>query len=182
MMRWGKDEMAPLIEMLPAGPGGAAVAEIGAFAGECSVQFLRSPKVAHLFVVDTWKGGYDESGRDVASRADMAAAFFAFKQRMWGVPNGSARTRVYRGTSLEAAAALSALQTPRRFDLVYLDADHSYEMTVADIRAWKPLVKPGGILAGHDHSEHWPAVIEAVKDELGGPEAIYPDSTWMVRV
>lgn len=39
------------------------------------------------------------------------------------------------------------------FDAVYLDADHSYSAVVADIEAWLPLVRSGGILCGHDFLE-----------------------------
>lgn len=35
-------------------------------------------------------------------------------------------------------------------DFVYLDGDHEYSAVMADLEAWWPLVKPGGIIAGHD--------------------------------
>lgn len=35
-------------------------------------------------------------------------------------------------------------------DVVYIDADHSYESVVNDIEAWLPKIKQGGIIAGHD--------------------------------
>ena len=38
------------------------------------------------------------------------------------------------------------------FDLVFIDADHSYETTKRDIELWAPKVKPGGILGGHDYN------------------------------
>ena len=36
-------------------------------------------------------------------------------------------------------------------DIVYLDADHSFNGCSNDIDYWYPKVKPGGILAGHDY-------------------------------
>ena len=33
---------------------------------------------------------------------------------------------------------------------VYIDALHDYDSVKADIAAWWPQVKPGGVLAGHD--------------------------------
>lgn len=34
---------------------------------------------------------------------------------------------------------------------VYLDADHSYEGVAADLAAWWPKLKRGGLMAGHDY-------------------------------
>jgi hypothetical protein len=36
-------------------------------------------------------------------------------------------------------------------DFVFIDADHSYEGCSADIAAWAPKVKPGGLVGGHDY-------------------------------
>lgn len=57
--------------------------------------------------------------------------------------------------SLDAAKKIEAdcLATDKLvppLDFVYLDADHSYEAVKADIATWRKLIKPGGIIAGHD--------------------------------
>lgn len=44
----------------------------------------------------------------------------------------------------------SLLYPDEYFDWVYLDADHSYEAVINDIKNWLPKVKKGGILSGHD--------------------------------
>ena len=36
------------------------------------------------------------------------------------------------------------------FDLIFIDADHSYDRAREDIALWKPKVGRGGILCGHD--------------------------------
>ena len=164
-------EMIPLIAMLPEK---ANVAEIGCFSGECSIQFVMSPKVAFLLCVDQWKGGYDETGDDVASKADMRAVRRAFEIRM-GI---SRKHSVFCGASLQAAKTVQ----DGVFDLVYIDADHSYEAVVADIKTWAPKVKQGGLLAGHDWCDTLPAVREAVQDELGNPAIILPDTSWVKRL
>lgn len=170
-------EMAPIIDLLP---DGATIAEVGVFAGEATVQFMRSPKVKFVVCVDNWTGGYDEN--DWASNADMEVTRFAFNQRMWSVPatENSARYCVFDGTSLQAATACQ----PASLDLVYLDANHSYESVHEDIEAWLPAVKPGGWGAGHDYNKAaFPGVVLAV-DELVlqfGHLLVFPDTSWAVR-
>ena len=50
--------------------------------------------------------------------------------------------------SIEAARLVS---TP--VDLVFIDANHHYTHVIEDINAWWPMVKPNGILCGHDYIE-----------------------------
>jgi hypothetical protein len=37
------------------------------------------------------------------------------------------------------------------FDFVYIDANHTYESVIADLEAWYPKVRKGGMIAGHDY-------------------------------
>jgi hypothetical protein len=34
----------------------------------------------------------------------------------------------------------------------------------ADILAWMPLLKEGGVMAGHDYDPGWPGVVQAVQE------------------
>lgn len=54
--------------------------------------------------------------------------------------------------------------------MVFLDGDHSYESVKADIEAWLPKVRSGGLLCGHDYSDHegFPGVKQAVRETFGG--------------
>lgn len=46
----------------------------------------------------------------------------------------------------------AALSWPNNdIDFLYIDADHSYESVMDDLKAWWPLVKKGGIIAGDDY-------------------------------
>jgi hypothetical protein len=52
---------------------------------------------------------------------------------------------------------------------------------VADIDAWKPKVRPGGILAGHDINIE--SVHDALKQRLMGVTArIFTDSSWGIII
>ena len=50
------------------------------------------------------------------------------------------------------------------FDIVYVDAAHEYESVKADIAAWLPKVKTGGVICGDDYVAGWPGVVQAVDE------------------
>jgi predicted O-methyltransferase YrrM len=50
-----------------------------------------------------------------------------------------------------------------RFDLLFIDADHSYEGCTADLENWFPLLSPGGHVILHD-SYYGQPVMDAVND------------------
>lgn len=64
-------------------------------------------------------------------------------------------------------------------DFVFLDADHAYKSVVRDINDWKPKIKKGGYIMGHDWYQG--PVKKAVKEVLGFVE-IHPDNVWLQEV
>jgi predicted O-methyltransferase YrrM len=60
------------------------------------------------------------------------------------------------------------------FDMVFVDAMHTYPEVIGDVQRWRPHVRPGGLLVFHDYGhDAFPGVKEAV-DECFGPA---PDGT-----
>lgn len=54
-------------------------------------------------------------------------------------------------------------------DLVFVDGDHTYNQVKADIQAWLPHIREGGILCGHDYGwEKWAGVKQAFDEETVG--------------
>jgi predicted O-methyltransferase YrrM len=66
------------------------------------------------------------------------------------------------------------------FDMVYIDADHSYKSVKTDISSWFKKVKQGGIICGHDY--YMEEVKKAV-DEFFGEEKVkyFRDSSWSYK-
>jgi hypothetical protein len=64
-------------------------------------------------------------------------------------------------------------------DIVFIDANHSYESVKNDIDLWLPKVKTGGVLSGHDYSIGFFGVIQAVNEKLGTDNIVVKsDATW----
>jgi predicted O-methyltransferase YrrM len=76
--------------------------------------------------------------------------------------------RVLHKIHFISTGSIAAAKTmPNELDMVFIDAEHSYEACKADIIAWWPKVRTGGILCGHDYVTNQPGygVIQAV-DEI----------------
>jgi len=80
-----------------------------------------------------------------------------------------------------ATGAATLLQAHVQADLVFIDGDHRRAACATDLELGWPLVRPGGILAGHDyHNATWPGVTEAVDARFGAAVQTL-EMLWWVR-
>jgi hypothetical protein len=120
--------------------------EIGVKEGEFSETLLKYWRGRHLISVDPWMQDAADAYVDIANVAQPQHERFYDAARARLAPFG-ARSSVWRMTSLEAAARI-----PRHsLDFVYIDARHDFASVLEDLDAWYGLVRPGGIVAGHDY-------------------------------
>lgn len=73
----------------------------------------------------------------------------------------------------------------RRVDFLMIDGDHTYEGSLADWQMYRPLVRPGGVIAFHDICWHGPghpcqvdAVWQQVKEGYRSHEIIQTPTNW----
>jgi predicted O-methyltransferase YrrM len=135
------------------GADGRAV-EIGAYAGEGTAIFGRH--FAEVVSIDPWLNGYDNG--DVAShQCPMKWVHREWLERTRDLPN----VRCIRGTSAGAASHFG----DGSLDFVYIDGDHRYEAVRSDLELYRPKLRKGGVLAGHDLSFN--AMQQALGNVLG---------------
>jgi len=82
-------------------------------------------------------------------------------------------------TSVEAAKDFE----DGSLDAVYIDAEHDEESVREDIRAWRPKIKRGGILSGHDFV--LPHISKILTEEEGFEMqriTVAPDTSWAVVI
>jgi predicted O-methyltransferase YrrM len=155
------------------------IIEVGAWMGR-STTVLSGATSGIVWAVDHWQGtptDADQHAKLYAAKLDQVDVYGTFRHNMRHQIQRK-KVRVVRLGSVEAAAMLFA-KYGAAFDFVFIDADHSYEGCRADIAAYLPLLKPGGLLAGHDY--HWPGVKQAVDERLGAV-SLGPNTLWSVRV
>lgn len=95
-----------------------------------------------LYAVDHWRGSKDSWMEVAATKEDIYSIFknTLIQLGYWDVVQPMIMDS-------EAAARIFA---DGILDLVFIDANHSYDSIKQDILLWLPKVKPGGILCGHD--------------------------------
>jgi predicted O-methyltransferase YrrM len=123
------------------------MAEIGSWLGTGSTQVflaeLATIEKAELVCIDTWKGSENvQAHQEIAKSHDVLNTFRA------NISGKCEKTNVTTVISNSITAA--GIICDNVFDLVFIDADHSYQSVRDDIAAWRRTVKKGGILCGHD--------------------------------
>lgn len=152
------------------------VVEVGAWKGR-STMALADHCPGRVYTIDTWSGPcLTEGGRVHPVKTAVSGDF----RRHLRAHLASGRVRALCVPSRLGLPRL-ARRMGRVADLVFLDGDHRKRALAADIAAALPLVKPGGVLAGHDFTNaEWPGVAKAVTEAFGGAHQLV-DSIWWVR-
>ena len=155
-------------------------AELGVWKGDSSAKFL--DRAIHIHLVDSWSPvAYEESDEwgDYDAYLDRYSklvgsndpkAFIKYYDKIYEdvVKRFSNKpVTIHRMTTNEWFESFD-----KQLDWIYVDASHSYDGVLNDLRrSWK-LIKIGGVLFGDDFSDKKAAVKKAVKDfsaEIGVP-------------
>lgn len=119
-------------------------AEVGVLRGEFSEYLLSSVSFSAFHCIDAWRhlpGRIDITNLSDAGHEENYQATRARLARF------APMVQMQRCDSIEAAGSLP----DEALDFIYIDGDHSYDACLADLEAYYPKVKRGGILAGHDY-------------------------------
>lgn len=134
-------------------PSGSHFVEVGAFYGRSTaflaVEIINSGKDIKFDVVYTWRGSpeHQVGGWDYQEAMVNDTAFEIFKNNLSSVMH------IINPVKMSSYKA-SHLYEDNSLDMVFIDADHSYDAVKVDITAWYPKVKVGGYLCGHDYIVH----------------------------
>lgn len=145
-------------------------AEVGVEHGENALDILCGLDIAKLYLVDSYLP-YVQNWEERKPKGKLTKALKSlqpFKDKVvWLIT-----------TSLEATKFIE----DNSLDFVYIDCNHQYEFVKADIKAWLPKVKKGGIFGGHDYDEPTvPGVKKAVDEMFGKIERGQAYDWWIVK-
>lgn len=153
--------------------------EVGVQAGVHASSFLQGWKGSRLRLVDTWTppGHASESQMLYVDIANVRGGSAGKQHRAQCEVRLAEELRTGRAEIVNLDSTVAAARIPDgELDFVYLDARHDFAGVVADIHAWWPKVKTGGIFAGHDFVDgefpegdfFWISALHAVLPGLEG--------------
>jgi hypothetical protein len=170
-------EYRRLVEDLP---NGSTMGELGCYKGRslCSVADIIKRKKLKVMVVDIFTGTENEI-KETNYRHE-----FEENIKRFGIYD---QVMIHEGTTNDVVKKIG----PQTFDLLFIDADHSYDAVVTDIVNWVQRMKPGGTISGHDYGNH-PGVSKAVNEffdnvrvndiKFGIPSGVADGSVWSKRL
>jgi hypothetical protein len=117
-------------------PKRGVVVELGVNVGDFSAEILRITQPKKLFLVDQW------------SDSRYSGRIRKGVQERFAKEIDSGVVHLINANSLDAASHFEA----GSLDWIYIDTNHQYLNTQNELRAYKPLMKRTGYIAGHDYT------------------------------
>jgi hypothetical protein len=154
---------------------GAHFVEVGCYMGKSAafmcVEIINSGKNIQFDMIDHWKGSPEH--QDYQEIKDDTL-YEIFKENMRPF-NQYGSFRSIRVDSVRGAKSYE----DEGLDFVFIDASHEEADVKADLEAWYPKVKEGGVLAGDDWG--FEGVIKAVQSTFLNTQYDIRGRSWVVQ-
>ena len=146
------------------------IVEFGSYLGR-STRALADNCPGIVYAVDPWNGAYYLEEGNVLDTVNT----YVMPQFIMNL-----EPHVSKGKVIPVRNFSYNLKLPIKVDMVFIDGDHRYETVVKDINKALDLLKPGGIIAGHDYAfSTWPGVKKAVDHLLDN--VTVEDTIWWTK-
>ena len=149
-----KGDIAEYRRLVEDVPVNGTIGELGCYKGRslCSVADIIKRKNLKVHVVDIF------TGTDNEVKEPDYKAIFEYNIDRFGIKD---QVEIHQGYTNDVVETIY----PDTFDLLFIDADHSYEAVKNDIEKWMPKIKENGTIAGHDYGNA-PGVGKAVNEKF----------------
>lgn len=131
------------------------IIELGPYQGR-STRALADASPGVVYAIDNWNASINNGRPDVAARQ-------ACYTNLADLIESGRVVLLERDSQLGSGCFADDFLA----DMLWIDAEHTYEAVRSDIRAFDPLVKAGGLVCGHDYSHWHPGVVQAVDEAYG---------------
>ena len=145
--------------------------EIGTYLGESTIIF--SQKFKNVITIDPYIDNYDAND-PTCNYISLNEVYKKFLEKTSEIKT----ITLIKKTSDDAIHELK----DKKFDFIYIDGMHTYDQVKKDIKNYKPLVKEGGFIGGHDYHPNWQGVINAINEEINNVDFIFEDTSWIKKI
>lgn len=158
----------------------ASMAEVGCAQGIFAATVLEQWHGTRYHMIDPWAVQDKEVYRE-----NQPESYDNWWNDCVDLARRDTRVNLLRKLSLEAAPTFMNAE----LDCVYIDGNHAYGAVMADLDAWWPKVRVGGLIGGHDYYTKtdggaWVEVEPAVKRWAGEHNVSFtvsPCTSWWIR-
>lgn len=155
---WMPEAELLILALLATGRG--PILEIGSYKGRSTAALLDNG-VGPVHCVDPWIDSYYDQGQ----------------HNVFGEFVENHHSAIENGKLFVNKMPFEEYKTNQKFELIFIDGHHGYEAVKHDIRKAKKLIKPGGLICGHDFHPVWmgvmKAVVEAFSDKITVNQTIW---------
>jgi hypothetical protein len=141
-------------DMIQILPKGGVIAELGVFKGEFSKIIDKVCEPTELYLIDIWRGERMYSGDADGNHKNFEIEYYtsdqAYNITLENVKKCRSKVSVLR----KSTDYLNEF-TDNFFDMIYIDADHSYEGVISDLNIAYKKIKNGGFIMGHDYEQNF---------------------------
>jgi predicted O-methyltransferase YrrM len=164
------------LELLDATPEGGTFVELGCYKGKSTsfigVEIHKRKRDINFFAVDSFQGATNSTdANEIKAYEGISEIEESYTYNVSLIGN---KIKTIVSLTDEAAQYFE----DGSVDVIFVDGGHSYEVVKADILAWLPKMKKGGIMAGHDYNA-WQGVNKAVTEIFGTPHKVENDC-WFI--
>ena len=148
--------------------------QIGSYRGQSAELFLKSGAFKTFYCIDPWQQGYDPE--DKADAPEIILAEQDFDRRFKD-------NEIVKKIKMKSSDAAKLFEQ-NSIDFIYIDGNHLYKAVKEDLKNYFPIVKDGGIIAGHDYNTtdwHLADVVRAVNEFFNIPpfQTYTDDKSWI---
>lgn len=161
----------PVFEKLIMETNPTHIIEVGAWLGQSTINMAkilkRDNRNCKITTVDTWLGALEFIGSNNGDHNLMKKNGYpqVYYQFLSNVVHNKVEKYIDPFPSTSLIAARYFEKNNIKAELIYIDGSHDYEDVIADLNAYWPLVKNGGIMFGDDFDiGAWPGVVQAVNE------------------
>lgn len=156
--------------------------EVGVAFGGHLEEILQNTKLEKAYAIDSYK--LSSTTTDSFMKEDGSS----FEQKDYDELYEFTKNRLSKFTERISFIREESINAVNSFkdnsiDIIFIDAEHSYNGVKNDIKNWLPKIKKGGILAGHDYNHpNFPGVKNAVVELLGNSINVERGYVWWINI